>query len=418
MATIKPFKGITPTTENISQVVTRPFDFYSKEQREIILDNDPISFLHIIVPEHRSDIKSESNSPELFRKSKARFETFLHKKILVQDKEPSLYIYRQIIASKSYTGIIGCASVEDYHNNVIRKHEHTITEREETLKNYLQVCDINAEPVCMTYRDSPEIDKITNEITSREPDFNFSTADSIRHQLWKINNEQELNKIISAFAEVNYIYIADGHHRCASSALLADEMKAKNHSHTGKEAYNYFMAIFFPDNELKICEYNRIVKDLNGLSAEQFLEKISENFTVTPREIEVAKPSKPNTFGLYLEQKWYELELKNKKFSDSNPVKSLDVSVLNDLILHPVLGIEDLRTDKRIGFVSGTKGVEELIRKVDKGGWKAAFKLFPVQAAQFYKIADGGFFMPPKSTWVEPKLRSGLVVYALELNSK
>ena len=415
MAIIKPFKGITPTAENVARVVSRPFDFYSKEQRSVILDENPISFLHIIVPEHKSDIKSEPNSPDLFRKSKSRFKTFLDKKILVQDAEPSLYVYTQVISGKSHTGIIGCASVEDYKNNVIRKHEHTITEREETLKNYLRVCDINAEPICMTYRPSPEIAAITDDITTRKPDFNFITADSIRHKLWKINIENEVAQITAAFAAIPAIYIADGHHRSASSALLAEELKAENPNHTGNEAYNYFMAIYFPDNELQICEFNRIVKDLNGMNTERFLEKLSENFKVKATGTEVVKPKSQKQFGMYLEQNWYLLELRNKLLNESNPVKSLDVSLLTELILSPVLGIQDQRTDKRIGFISGTKGVEELIRKVDSGNWKIAFTLFPVQGEQFYTIADGGYFMPPKSTYIEPKLRSGLVVYALEV---
>ena len=415
MAVIKPFKGITPTAENASQVVSRPFDFYSKEQREVILDENPISFLHIIVPEHKSIFKSEPNSDELFRKSKSMFENFLDQKILVQDAQPSLYVYTQVIKGKSHTGIIGCASVEDYKNNVIRKHEHTITEREEILKNYLKVCDINAEPICMTYRQSSEIESITDEITERKPEFNFITADGIRHKLWKINKEKEVERITDSFARIPNIYIADGHHRCASSALLAEEMKAKNPHHTGQEVYNYFMAIFFPDNELEICEYNRIVKDLNGLNVQRFTEKVSENFKVKPKGKEEVKPEKPKEFGLYLEHNWYLLELRNRKLNEGNPVKSLDVSILTELILSPILGIEDQRTDKRIGFVSGIKGVAELMRRVDSGNWGIAFTLFPVQGEQFYKIADGGFFMPPKSTWIEPKLRSGLVVYDLEL---
>lgn len=415
MAIIKPFKGITPTAENVAQVVTRPFDFYSKEQRSVILDENPNSFLHVIVPEHRSDIKSEPNSPDLFRKSKARFQTFIDKHILVQDSIESFYVYTQVINGTSHTGIIGCASVEDYKNNVIRKHEHTITEREETLKNYLRVCDINAEPVCMTYRPSPVVAELTDEITTRKPDFNFITADTIRHKLWKINDAREVEKITAAFAVIPAIYIADGHHRCSSSALLAEEMKAENPNHTGKEAYNYFMAIYFPDNELKICEFNRIVKDLNGLNSERFTEKLSENFKVKATGSEEVRPTQAKHFGMYMEQKWYSLELRNKTLNESHPVKSLDVSILTELILTPVLGIQDQRTDKRIGFVSGTKGVEELVRKVDSGAWKVAFTLYPVQGAEFYRIADGGYFMPPKSTYIEPKLRSGLVVYALEL---
>lgn len=415
MAIIQPFKAYTPTAENAAQVVTRPYDFYSKEQREVILDENPFSFLHIIAPEHRSDIKSEPNSPELFRKSKARFNTFVDKGILVQDSQPSLYVYTQTILGKSHTGIIGCASVEDYNNNVIRKHEHTITEREEILKNYLRVCDINAEPVCMTYRPSGKIASITDDITARKPDFNFITADGVRHKLWKINAAEEVQKLVSAFSEIPYIYIADGHHRSSSSALLAEEMKSQNPKHTGKEAYNFFMAIYFPDDELRICEFNRIVKDLNGLTRNNFLKKLSQQFEIIPHSDVPVAPVKPHQFGMYLENEWYLLELKKNVADETHPVKSLDVSLLTDLILSPVLGIEDLRTDKRIGFVSGTKGVEELTGKVNSGAWKAAFTLFPVQGSQFYKIADGGFFMPPKSTWIEPKLRSGLTVYSLEL---
>lgn len=415
MAVIKPFRGITPTSEDVSKVVTRPFDFYSREQREIILNENPISFLHIIVPEHNSDIKSEPNSAELFRKSKARFETFLDNNILVQDNDESLYIYTQIINEKSYTGIIGCAAVEDYNNNVIRKHEHTITEREEILKNYLRVCDINAEPVCITYRPSAELAALTNELTEQEPDFNFITADSIRHKLWKISDTEKVNKITNTFAAIKNIYIADGHHRCASSALLAEEMKNGNSQHTGKEPYNYFMAIYFPDDELQICEFNRVVKDLNGLSKEDFLNNLSDNFIVQYNADVPVAPVKPHDFGMYIEGNWYLLSVKNEALVKDHPVRSLDVSMLSDLILTPIFGIEDQRTDSRLSFIPGTKGIEELIKKVDNKKWKIGFTLFPVQGSQFYKIADGGYFMPPKSTWIEPKLRSGLVVYSLEL---
>lgn len=419
MAIIKPFRGIRPAKDKVHLVASRSVDGYNPVQMHSKLSENPYTFLHIIKPEFGSEIKSKPNSPELLKKIKKKFLQFVKRKIFMRDKEECFYIYQQNKEGYIFTGIIACGSVEDYFSNVIKKHEQTIAEREEKLKAYLEVCDFNAEPVCLCYPDNEIIDGIVSKIISEKYFYNFTTTDRIRHKLWKTNDKKIISEIISAFSKIPSVYIADGHHRCASSALLGKSLKEKNKNHTGKEPYNFFMAAFFPESNLKIYEFNRVAKDLSGLNKASFLKKLSEDFIIEEKGNQSFKPNEKNIFGMYLpadrqglENEWYSLKIKN------TVEKKSDAEMLSEKILSPILNIHDLRRDKRIGFISGTKGMHELKKIIDSGKAAVGFSLFPVTMRDVIEIADANGTMPPKSTWVEPKLRSGLVIHSLSEISK
>lgn len=413
MAIIKAFRGFRPAVELADKVVTKPYDSYSQDQIRRILADNPQSFLHVIQPDFVDKKRTRPNTIARFKKSKQRFLEFTELGTLVQDKEPSLYVYTQTIEGRDHTGIIGCAAVDDYMTNVIRKHENTLTDREEVLKNYLKECDINAEPVCLTYRPVKAIKDITEAIQQTQPDYDFITTDKIRHQLWKVSSAEQVHQIVTEFSRIPFIYIADGHHRTSSSVLFAQEQRAQNPNYTGEEAFNYFMAIYFPDDELQIYEFNRLVKDLNNQTPNELLDHLAQDFEVEKKYLVPFKPEHEQQFGLYLDKCWYSLTLKKEVFVTPGIVPSLDVSILYDHILAPFLGVKDLKTDGRVGFLSGARGTNELMRLVDSGKYSCAFTLFPVKGAQFYAISDTGKIMPPKSTWIAPKLRSGMVVYSL-----
>jgi len=312
-----------------------------------------------------------------------------------------------------YTGLIACGSIDDYFDGLIKIHEQTITEREEKLKQYLEVCDFNAEPVLFSYPNDPVIDQITEEITEGHPVYDFTTTDRVRHTLWLADDRKTVKTLEEHFKKIPAIYIADGHHRSASSALLGKSRRTQNPDHNGTEAYNYYLGVFFPESQLKIYDFNRVVKDLNGLSETQLIDKIKEIFSVEEVGVAIYKPACKHNFSMYLGGKWYSLTPKPGIVHDKEPVGSLDAFLLTEHILSPILGIHDLKTDKRIGFVSGIKGMEELKNQVDNWKAKVAFGLYPVSMEQLKLIADTGHIMPPKSTWVEPKMRSGLIIYSL-----
>lgn len=408
---IKPFKGIRPAKDKVHLVASRSVDSYNTAQLSSKLAENPYTFLHVIKPEFKETAKSKPGSTEQLQKVKAKFSRFLQDGILLPDAEENLYVYRQVKDGHAFTGIIGCASIWDYFGNVIKLHEQTISEREEKLKNYLEVCDFNADPVCLCYPDNAAVEKIVSEIVSSEPVYDFTTTDRIRHQLWKAGEKKQLSHIVSAFEKIPAVYIADGHHRSASSSLLGRAMKMKNKNHTGREPYNFFMAVYFPESNLKIYEFNRAVKDLNFLSKDTFLRKLSANFMVEEKGETPYKPVRRGNMSLYVEEKWYSLTVKEEAKAEGK--LKLDVELLSELILSPLLGIHDLKTDKRILFVSGTKGIGELKKTVDSGKAMAAFGLYPVTMRDIIRVADSGGTMPPKSTWVEPKMRSGLVIYSL-----
>lgn len=409
MAIVKPFRGIRPAKDKVHLVASRSVDGYNAAQLTAKLTENPFTFLHVIKPEFKEVQKSKPGSPEQLMKIRKRFIQYKEEKIVVPDDSDCFYIYQQVKDQHVFNGIIACVSADDYFNKVIKAHEQTLSDRENKLKNYLEVCDFNAEPVCLSYPDDPAIEKIMSKAMSTEPVNDFTTTDRIRHKLWKLDDKNILKEITAAFAKVPALYIADGHHRCSSSALLARQHKMRNKQHTGQEPYNYFMAALFPESNLRIFEFNRIVKDLNFLSKDTFLRKLSMHFDVADKGTTPYKPQQTGEFSMYLEEHWYSLLLKPY----SNQAEKLDTEVLTDLILSPLLNIHDLRTDNRIWFVSGAKGIGELKKIVDSGKATVGFGLFPVQMKDIVRIADEGGTLPPKSTWVEPKLRSGLVIYSI-----
>ncbi|MCF8257893.1 MAG: DUF1015 family protein [Flavobacteriales bacterium] len=412
MTQVRPFKGIHPHPHNAEKAVSRAYDSYSAKEVSAILDNNPLSFLHVIKPEHGQARKNPANSPALFAKSKQRFMEFLAKDILTMDVRPAFYVYTQYIGQQSFTGILGCASVEDYDSGTVRIHEQTIASREQLLKEYLSVCDINAEPVCFTYPRSDSIEQLTAMVRQHHPLLDFATDNGQRHQLWQVNDPELVAQFAEKFGLLPHIYIADGHHRSASSVLLAHDRWMTAGGNTGPDdPHNWFLGIFFPDDQLKIFEFNRVVKGMGKRDATSLLQALEAEFEVHLSGKHAVNPQQPGHFGMYLDRKWYRLVYRHQRSTEV--VASLDVSILSDQILHPLLGISDLRSDGRIGFIPGTKGTDGLEAAVNSGKYDIAFSLYPVTGRQFYAIADQGKTMPPKSTYVVPKLLNGLVIYSL-----
>lgn len=411
MARVRPFKGIHPRPDNASKVVSRSYESYSKKEIKEILKSNPESFMHVIRPEFKLGEKSPANSPELFAQSREVFEQLFNERTLEQDTDNSFYIYTQHIGKQNFTGILGCASVEDYDSGVIRIHEQTIASREAVLRDYLDVVQINAEPVCFTYPRNGSLELLTEIIKQNPPLLDFEDDEGKKHQLWKVSDPLWTHKFAEKFGLLSHVYIADGHHRSASSVLLAHDKWVNSQGVSGNEPWNYFLGIFFPDDQLKIFEFNRIVKDLGNKGVAQFLEELSEDFEVHFKEQIPIKPEQAGHFGMCLGGNWYKLVYRHRRSSEV--VASLDVSILSNRILAPLLGIRDLRNDGRINFVPGIKGPQELERLVNTGKYDIAFTLFPVRGEEFYAISDQGKTMPPKSTYVVPKLLSGLVIYSL-----
>lgn len=412
MAIVRPFKAYRSDRDKVHLVASRSYITYSRESLRLKLDENPFTFLHILNPEYKSEQRTKSMSKERFQNIKSKLDEFIEAGILTQDKKDSFYIYRQTKGEHSYTGIIGCASSEDYYKNVIKKHEATINRREEIFKDYLKVVEIHAEPVCLTYPNHSGIDQLTAEQMQYPPSYDFSTTNKVRHSLWEVREEHLVDQLIRYFGEISSIYIADGHHRSASSALMSKEMKEANPNHTGEELYNFFMGYFIPESDLRIYEFNRLVKTIGNLSNESFLDKVKEKFDLSLIKEGSFKPESLHEIGMYMEGKWYCLLPKKNLYKESNPVDSLDVSILSTHLLSPILGIEDLKTDERIYFKGGLEDIKILENEVDSGKAKIAFNHYPVSVEQMKKIADDDCIMPPKSTWIEPKLRSGLAVYA------
>lgn len=413
MAIVKPFRAIRPVVDKVHLVPSHSVDSYSPGEIKALQTTNPYSFLHIIQPEHEEEIRNKPNSTEILLKIKNQFNLFRQQGILIQDQQDCFYIYQQIQQEGSFTGIIGCSSVSDYLSGTIKIHEQTLAEREEKLKNYLEVCDFNAEPVCMSYPDDESINALVREYTQQRALYDFTGSNDIRHRVWMVSDPKDIQTLAYRFQQLPAIYIADGHHRSASSALLAKTKQQQVKNFSGGEDFNYFLCIYFPETQLKIYDYNRVVKDLNGLSAAAFLEKLSEKFTVEEKGTTLYRATGLHNFSMYLENKWYSLTAKPILYDNEHPVKSLDAAILSKHLLDPILNIKDLRTDKRISFVSGIRGMEKLKLLVDSGKAKVAFGLYPVTLKQIKKIADTGNVMPPKTTWVEPKLKSGLIIYSL-----
>jgi len=412
VARVKPFRAIRPNPGNVSRVVSHSLDLYSKKEVSNILDSNPDSFLNVIRPEYQQEQKSPPNSEQLFEKSRVVYEKMLARGVFQKDETEGYYIYTQHIGKASYTGIIGCASVEDYNSGVIRIHEQTIASREKVLRDYLSVCQINAEPVCFTYPRTGSLELLVEIVRQDLPLLDFEDDDGRKHQLWKVDDAVWTGKFSEKLANLKHIYIADGHHRSASSVLFAHDKWRQSQKVSGTEPYNYFLSIFFPDDQLKIYEFNRIVKGLGNKGTTQFLQELEADFEVNLHGAMAVKPQRVGDFGMYLDGKWYKLIYRHRRSSEV--VAGLDVSILSSKILTPLLNINDLRNNNQIGFVPGTKGSQELERLVNSGKYDVAFQLYPVTGKDFYTIADQGKTMPPKSTYIVPKLLSGLLIYSLE----
>lgn len=413
MAIVVPFKGIRPAGDKVHLVASRSVDSYSNAAINSKLAENPYSFMHVVRPEFGQAVKTKSG-PELYKKVKRKFEQFRESKILVQESAPAFYIYRQEKEGNAHTGIIGCSSVHDYFNDVIKIHEQTLTEREQKLREYLEICDFNAEPVCMIYPDNDVITELTDKyVSSINPLYHFTTTDKVTHTLWIVNSQADIETVKNAFSAMPAIYIADGHHRSASSALLAREKKEKmGELYTGIEPFNYFMCVYFPESQINIYGFNRAIKGGRNVSSEELLSYISKNFEVEKCKSKSFTIQSPRTFCMYLKDEWYLLKFKKEILSKID-YSQLDAQLLTDMLLAPVFNISDLKTDKRVSFVSGVNGTEALERLVHSGKADVAFQLYPVSVEQLKKIADSHGSMPPKTTWIEPKMRSGLVVYSL-----
>ena len=421
MSVIKPFKGYRPPVNIVEKLASRPYDVLNSEEARKECEGNPYSLLHVTKAEIDLAPGTKDSDLTTYIKVVENFNAFKDYGWLVQDKEEKLYIYAQSMnptdanAHWQY-GIVACAWSEDYVNQVIKKHELTRKDKEEDRMKHVRITNANVEPVFFAYPAVAEIDAIVSNITKEAPIYDFiAKEDNFGHRFWVIDDKATIDRLVELFAtEVPSMYIADGHHRSAAAALVGQEKKENNPGHTGKEEYNFFMTVIFPDNQLKIIDYNRVVKDLNGLSKEEFLNALTESFDVEDMGTEIYKPAKLHEFSTYLDGHWYKLNAKAGTFNDADPIGVLDVTILSNLVLDKILGIKDLRTDKRIDFVGGIRGLGELKRRVDNGEMKVAFALHPVTMKQIIDIADSGNIMPPKTTWFEPKLRSGLVIHTLE----
>ena len=413
MAKIIPFKAFRPPRNMVHLVASRSFVSYSRSGLTHKLSTNPYSFIHIINPEFGDQKKTKSNTVSRFKKVRGKINQFIEEGTFVQDKEDSLYVYRQKFRGNVFTGIIAGASIDDYENGVIKKHEHTILKREVIFKNYLETTDMNAEPVLMTYPDNDRIKEVLERQLKSTPEYDYMSANSACHQFWKISDPEDIRVIQEQFVGFNALYIADGHHRCASSNLLGHEMRRNNPNHTGNEKYNFLMSFFVPESELNILEFNRVVEDLNGLSDTEFLSKLDEFFDVTKLSVKAFKPKSYNQIGMYLSNTWYALDAKIGTFDQNHPVEKLDVSILSKNILEPILGIGDLRKDRRVQFLGARNDTQMLTKLVDSGKMKVAFALHPVTIDQLKNVADMHSHMPPKSTYIEPKIRSGLALYKI-----
>jgi uncharacterized protein (DUF1015 family) len=416
MAVIKPFRGLRPPRALAKDLACLPYDVMNTAEARKMAEGKECSLLHISRSEIDLPADIDTHSDLVYKKSVDNFGKWQKNSWLVQDKKPHFYIYAQTMKGRTQYGIVGCASVDDYIKGIIKKHELTRTDKEQDRMVHVRVNNANIEPVFFTYPAVKEIDDIVSNIVSKEtPEYDFIAEDGFGHHFWVIKNKKTNLLIEKLFAEkVPFTYIADGHHRTAAAALVGKEKRENNPSHKGTEEYNYFMAVHFPSDQLKIIDYNRTIKDLNGLSPKEFLKRLECGFVIAEKGTKTYKPKKLHNFSMYLEGKWYSLTAKPGTYDDNDPIGVLDVTILTNQILSPVLDIQDLRRSKRIDYVGGIRGLDELGKRVDSGEMKVAFALYPVSMDQLITIADSGNIMPPKSTWFEPKLRSGLVIHLLD----
>lgn len=414
MAKVKPFKGVRPPRELVEEVASRPYDVLNSEEARKEAEGNEKSLYHIIKPEIDFAPGFDEHDPAVYDKAVENFKKFQERGWLVQDSKENYYIYAQTMDGRTQYGFVVAAWVPDYMEGRIKKHELTRRDKEEDRMKHVRCNNANIEPVFFAFPDNERLEEIIREVTAGEPEYDFVAPDGFGHTLWVIDAPEVISEITAEFAKIPSLYIADGHHRSAAAALVGNEKAQNNPDHRGDEEYNYFMAVAFPASHLKIIDYNRVVRDLNGLTPEEFLARISENFEVKDMGTEIYHPAALHNFSLYMGGRWYSLTARPGTYDDSDPIGVLDVTVSSDLILRDILGITDLRSDKRIDFVGGIRGLEELKRRVDSGEMAMALALYPVTMDQLIDIADTGNIMPPKTTWFEPKLRSGLVIHKLD----
>jgi uncharacterized protein (DUF1015 family) len=413
MAIVRPFRAIRPAGKLADKVISLPYDVMNREEAAKMAEGNPFSFLHICRSEIDLPDVENPYSEVVYDRAKTNIENYLKDGVLLRDEEPFLYIYKQVMDGRAQTGIVGCVSIDEYLDNTIKKHEFTRVEKEIDRINHFDRCNTNTEPVFLTYRDDKRLRTlIEGWMHSHTPVYDFVTDDGIGHTLWVISDRSVVEALTLLFGETDALYIADGHHRSASAVKVGQKRRAETPDYTGEEEFNFFMAVIFPDSDLKIFDYNRVVKDLNGLTEEEFLNTVTEKFDITPVEAGPYRPEAKHIFGMYLKDRWYKLSAKSEIICEEDVIQCLDVSILQDYLLDPILGIKDPRTDKRIDFVGGIRGLKELERRVSQD-MTVAFALHPVSIADLLAVSDKDMVMPPKSTWFEPKLGSGLFMHEL-----
>lgn len=414
MAKVKPFKGVRPPKELVEQVASRPYDVLNSAEARAEAEGNPRSLYHIIKPEIDFEVGTDEHDPRVYQKAVDNFNAFQREGWLVADDKEHYYIYAQTMDGRTQYGIVLAANVADYMEGRIKKHELTRRDKEEDRMKHVRVNNANIEPVFFAFPDNAALQAVIDQVTKGEPEYDFTAPDGFGHHFWVVDDPELTDTITREFDKIPYLYIADGHHRTAAAALVGNEKAQANPAHKGDEEYNYFLAVAFPASHLKIIDYNRVVRDLNGLTPAEFLGRLAENFIVEDKGTEEYRPAALHNFSLYLDGRWYSLTAREGTYNDSDPIGVLDVTVSSDLILRDILGINDLRSDKRIDFVGGIRGLGELKRRVDSGEMAMALALYPVSMDQLMAIADSGNIMPPKTTWFEPKLRSGLVIHKLD----
>ena len=414
MSVIKPFKGLRPPTHLAAKVAGPPYDVLNRAEAKVMAAGNPISFLHINKPEIDMDDSVDAYDDSVYRKGAENLKRFIEEGTLQRDADPHFYLYRQIMGGHTQVGLVAAASVEEYEQNIIKKHEFTRPDKENDRVNHMSFLNAQVGPVFLTYKATRTLDALTERLIETQPQADF-TSDNIQHTLWVVDDPADIEAIEQAFAKIPCLYVADGHHRSAAAMRVKQQKQAQNPSHSGEESYNFFLTVIFPHDQMQILDYNRVVSDLNGLSEESLLEALAQQFEVKPNAgLDQAKPVSAHHFAMYLNKHWYTLSAKAGTWDDENPVQRLDVSILQNNLLAPILGVGDPRTDKRIDFVGGIRGLRELEKRVDSGECAVAFALFPTSIEDLMAIADAGEVMPPKSTWFEPKLKSGLVVHVLD----
>ncbi len=414
MAKVKPFRGLRPPKQFVEQVASKPYDVLSSEEARAEAEGNEKSLYHIIKPEIDFEPGTGEHEQKVYDKAVENFQKFQREGWLVQDEKEQYYLYAQTMDGRIQYGLVVGASVDDYLTGKIKKHELTRKEKEVDRMHHIEINNANIEPVFLSFPTNEVLERVIAQTAKTQPEYDFVSEDGIGHTLWCISDDAVINEITEAFAKIPYLYIADGHHRTAAAAHVGEEKAKADPNHTGKEEYNYLLAVCFPESHLKVMDYNRVVKDLNGLTDEEFLQKVGEKFVVEDKGTEIYRPAALHNFSLYLGGKWYSLTAKEGTYDDNDPIGVLDVKISSDYILRDILNIVDLRTDKRIDFVGGIRGLGELKDKVDSGEMKMALALYPVTMRQIIDIADSGNIMPPKATWFEPKLRSGLIIHKLD----